>query len=171
MFIDYLLPNHAKKKKLRKLLIAFSIINTGLYFIIYSYFDYILENSSALIIPALAISFIKILFLIAIGFSAGLIISLIRGFDGVKSTFDYRMFLMLSIVPVVMLLLSGGQVTNFIIVRFFSANKKLAELVFYIFSRDYIWALLTGLIAGVCVKLRFKRNRQLRVTSNWEIKQ
>ncbi|MHB1254299.1 MAG: hypothetical protein ACYCZ1_09050 [Candidatus Humimicrobiaceae bacterium] len=155
---------------MRKLLIAFSIINTGLYFIIYSYFDYILENSSALIIPALAISFIKILFLITIGFSAGLVVSIIRGFDGVKSTFDYKMFIMLSIVPVVMLLLSGGQVTNFIIVRFFNANKKLAELAFYIFSRDYIWALLTGFIAGACVKLRFKRNRQLRITNNWEVR-
>jgi hypothetical protein len=155
---------------LKKLLIAVSIINAGLYFIIYSYFDYILENSQSLIMSALAISFIKILFLIAIGFSAGLIISLMRGFEGAKSTFDYKMFIMLSIVPVVMLLLSGGQVTNFIIVRFFSANKKLAELAFYIFSRDYIWALLTGFIAGVCVKLRFKRNHQLRITNNWEVK-
>jgi hypothetical protein len=155
---------------LKKLLIAVSIINAGLYFIIYSYFDYILENSQSLIMSALAISFIKILFLIAIGFSAGLIISLMRGFEGAKSTFDYKMFIMLSIVPVVMLLLSGGQVTNFIIVRFFSANKKLAELAFYIFSRDYIWALLTGFIAGVCVKLRFKRNHQLRITNNGEVK-
>jgi hypothetical protein len=155
---------------LKKLLIAVSIINAGLYFIIYSYFDYILENSQSLIMSALAISFIKILFLIAIGFSAGLIISLMRGFEGAKSTFDYKMFIMLSIVPVVMLLLSGGQVTNFIIVRFFSANKKLAELAFYIFSRDYIWALLTGFIAGVCVKLRFKRNHQLHITNNWEVK-
>lgn len=171
MFIDYLLPNQEKKRYLKKLLIAFSVINAGMYFIIYSYFDYILESSPALVMPASAISFIKILFLIAIGFSAGLIISLIRGFDGVKSTFDYRMFIMLSAIPIIMLLLSGGQVTNFIIVRFFGANKKLAELVFYIFSRDYIWALLTGFIAGVCIKLRFKRNRQLRVTSNWEVKQ
>ena len=151
---------------MKKLLIAFSIINLGLYFIIYSYFDYILENSPALLMPASAISFIKILFLIAIGFSAGLVISLIRGYEGVKSTFDYRMFIMLAILPAVMLLLSGGQVTNFVIVRFFSANKKLAELAFYIFSRDYIWALLTGFIAGTCVKLRFKRNRALRITSN-----
>ena len=170
MFFDYLLPNQEKKRHLKKLLIAVSVINAGMYFIIYSYFDYILESSPALVMPALAISFIKILFLIAIGFSAGLIISLIRGFDGVKSTFDYRMFIMLSAIPIIMLLLSGGQVTNFIIVRFFGANKKLAELVFYIFSRDYIWALLTGFIAGVCIKLRFKRNRQLRITTNWEVK-
>ena len=170
MFFDYLLPNQEKKRHLKKLLIAFSVINAGMYFIIYSYFDYILESSPALVMPASAISFIKILFLIAIGFSAGLIISLIRGFDGVKSTFDYKMFIMLSAIPIIMLLLSGGQVTNFIIVRFFGANKKLAELVFYIFSRDYIWALLTGFIAGVCIKLRFKRNRQLRITSNWEVK-
>jgi len=155
---------------LKKLLIILSIINAGLYFIIYSYFDYILESSAALVMPALAISFIKIIFLIAIGFSAGLIVSIIRGFDGAKSTFDYKMFIMLAIVPVIMLLLSGGQVTNFIIVRFFNANKKLAELAFYIFSRDYIWSLLTGFIAGTCVKLRFKRIRQLRITNNWEVK-
>jgi hypothetical protein len=69
-----------------------------------------------------------------------------------------------------MLLLSGGQLTNFIIVRFFNADKKMAELAFYIFSRDYIWALLTGFIAGICTKLRFRRNRQLRITNNWEIR-
>jgi len=165
-----LFPKKEKKTNLKKLLIAFSIINAGMYFIIYSYFDYILESSPSLVMPALAISFVKILFLIAIGFSAGLVISLIRGFDGVKSTFDYRMFIMLSAIPIIMLILSGGQVTNFIIVKFFSANKKLAELAFYIFSRDYIWALLTGFIAGICVKLRFKRIRTLRITSNGEVR-
>jgi len=155
---------------LKKFLIIFSIINVALYFIIYSYFDYILENSPALIVPPAVISLIKIFFLIAVGFSAGLVISLIRGFDGIKSTFDYKAFILLSIIPVIMLMLSGGQITNFIIVRFFSANKKLAELAFYIFSRDYIWALLTGFIAGTNVKLRFKRNTQLRITNNWEVR-
>jgi len=154
---------------LKKLLISFSIINAGLYFIIYSYFDYILENFQSLIMPASAISFIKILFLIAIGFSAGLVISLIRGYEGVKSTFDYKVFIMLAAIPLLMITLSGGQVTNFIIVKFFGANKKLSELVFYFFSRDYIWAMLTGFIAGTCTKLRFKRNRQLHIANNWEI--
>jgi len=155
---------------LKKLLLIFSIINAGLYFIIYSYFDYILGSSPGVVMPALAISFIKILFLIAIGFSAGLTVSIIRGFDGIKSTFDYKMFMMLSIVPLIMLLLSGGQVTNFIIVRFFNANKKLAELAFYLFSRDFIWSMLLGFFAGVSVKLRFKRSRQLRITNNWEVR-
>lgn len=156
---------------MKKFLIIFSLINTALYFVIYSYFDYILENSPELIIPPALISLIKIIFLIAVGFSVGLVISIIRGFDGVKSTFDYRTFIILSAIPLIMLTLSGGQITNFIIVRFFGANKKLAEFTFYFFSRDYIWSLLTGFIAGTSIKLRFKRNRQLRITNSWEIKQ
>ena len=141
-----------------------------MYFIIYSYFDYILGSSASFVLPAGLISFLKILFLIAIGFSSGLVASIIRGFEGVKSTFDYKMFMMLAIIPVIMLLLSGGQVTNFIIVRFFNANKKLAELAFYLFSRDFVWSMLTGFFAGVCVKLRFKKTRQLRITNNWEVR-
>ena len=155
---------------MKKFLIIFSILNTILYFIIYSYFDYILENLPALIIPAALISFIKILFLVAVGFSVGLIISVIRGFDGSKSTFDYKSFFILVAVPSVMLLLSGGQITNFIIVKFFGANKKLSELVFYIFSRDYIWALLTGIIAGTSIKLSFKKSKHIKIINSWEVK-
>ncbi|MHB1345983.1 MAG: hypothetical protein ACYCXK_00690 [Candidatus Humimicrobiaceae bacterium] len=155
---------------MKKLLITFSIINILFYFIIYSYFDYILGSNTSFVLPAGLISFLKIIFLIAIGFSAGLVVSIIRGFDGVKSTFDYKMFIILAIVPLIMLLLSGGQLTNFIIVRFFNANKKLAELAFYLFSRDFVWSMLTGFFAGVCIKLRFKRTRQLRITNNWEVR-
>lgn len=155
---------------MKKFLIIFSVLNTFLYFVIYSYFDYILENLPALILSSGLISFVKILFLIAVGFSAGLIISVIRGFDGSKSTFDYKSFFILVAVPVIMLLLSGGQITNFIVVNFFGANKKLSELVFYIFSRDYIWALLTGIIAGTSIKLSFKKSKHIKITNSWEVK-
>jgi len=155
---------------LKKILIIFSLINAALYFIIYSYLDFILENLPSLAIPSGAIILIRILFLIAVGFSVGLVVSLIRGYEGIKSSFDYKTFILLSIVPLIMLILSGGQITNFIVTKFFGANKKLSELVFYIFSRDYIWSMWIGVVAGTSIRLRFKRNRQLRITNNWEIK-
>jgi len=155
---------------LKKILIIFSLINAALYFIIYSYLDFILENLPSLAIPSGAIILIRILFLIAVGFSVGLVVSLIRGYEGIKSSFDYKTFILLSIVPLIMLILSGGQITNFIVTKFFGANKKLSELVFYIFSRYYIWSMWIGVVAGTSIRLRFKRNRQLRITNSWEIK-
>lgn len=155
---------------MKRFLIIFSLINAALYFIIYSYFDYILGSLPSLVIPPGVITLLKILFLIAVGFSIGLVISLIRGYEGIKSSFDYKAFIILSAVPFLMLVLSGGHITNFIITRFFEANKKLSELVFYFFSSNYIWSMWIGVVAGSSIRLRFKRNRQLRITNGWEIK-
>jgi len=156
---------------LKKFLLIFNILNTALYFIIYAYFDYILQNLSFLVLAPALISFLKILFLIIIGFSIGLIISIIRGFDGVKSIFDYKAFIWLAIIPAIMLILSGGQITDFIVLKFFNSNKKLSELVFYFFSRDYIWSLLIGIFAGVSIKLCFKKSKHIKILNNFEVKQ
>jgi hypothetical protein len=118
-----------------------------------------------------AITTIKIIFLIATGFCLGIVISILRGYDGMKSVFDYRAFLIIGILPFILLILSGGQITNFIITNFLGGNKQISELAFYLFSRDIIWAVWFGISIGVSVKLRFKKQRQLRITDTWEVRQ
>ena len=155
---------------MKKFLLIFSYFNIVLYIIIYSYFDYMLTNLPSFVISAGLISFLKIIFLIAAGFSIGLIVSLFRGWDGMKSAFDYRIFILTAFIPFLMLVFSGAGISNFIITAFFNSNKKLTELFFYLFSRDFIYALWLGVACGANIKIRFKRNRQLRISSNWEVK-
>jgi hypothetical protein len=156
---------------LRKFLIIFSYINIILYFILYSLFDYMLGKIPLSGMPGPAITTIKILFLIAAGFCLGIVISILRGHEGMKNCFDYRIFLKTGILPFILLILSGGQITSLIITYFFGGSKQLSELAFYLFSRDIIWAVWLGISLGVSVKLRFKRQRQLRITDTWEVRQ
>ncbi len=156
---------------MRKFLITFSYINIILYLVLYSLFDYMLGRFPTLILSGPAITTIKIIFLIVTGFCLGIVISLLRGYEGMKSVFDYRIFLKTGILPFILLILSGGQITNFIITYLLGGSKQISELAFYLFSRDIIWAIWFGISIGVSVKLRFKRQRQLRITDTWEIKQ
>jgi len=155
---------------LRKFLIIFSYINIILYLVLYSLFDYMLENTPSLVLPPGLITTIKILFLISAGFCIGIVISILRGYDGMKSSFDYSIFLKIGILPLILLVLSGGQITSFIITYFLGGNKKISELAFYLFSRDAIWAIWFGISVGISVKLRFKRQKQLRITDTWEVR-
>lgn len=156
---------------MRKFLIIFSYINIIFYFILYGLFDYMLGKIPGLAMTAPAITTIKIIFLIAAGFCLGIVISILRGHEGMKSDFDYRLFLKIGVLPFILLILSGGQVTNFVITYLFAGSKQMSELAFYLFSRDAIWAVWLGISLGVSVRLRFKRQRQLRITDTWEVRQ
>ncbi len=156
---------------MRKFLIIFSYINIILYFVLYGLFDYMLGKIPRLAMPGAAITTIKIIFLIAAGFCLGIVISILRGHEGMKSDFDYRLFLKTGVLPFILLILSGGQITNFVITYLLAGSKQMSELAFYLFSRDAIWAVWLGISLGVSVRLRFKRQRQLRITDTWEVRQ
>lgn len=148
---------------MKKFLLVFSYLNIILYVILFGLFDYILESLSTVTIAPAMISFIKILFVVIIGFSIGFIISILRVYDGMKSYFDYKNFLILGIVPLLLLILSGGQITNFIITNFLNGSKKISELTFYLFSRDTIWSLWFGVAIGSSIRIQFKSQRQLHI--------
>jgi hypothetical protein len=148
---------------LKKFLIVLSYINIILYIVLFGLFDYILESLLTVTIAPAMISFIKILFIIIIGFLIGFIISILRVYDGIKSYFDYKNFLILGIVPLILLILSGGQITNFIITNFLNGSKEISELTFYLFSRDIIWSLWLGVAIGSSVRIQFKTPKQLRI--------
>jgi len=127
-----------------------------------------LENIPSLILSPGLITTIKILFLISTGFCIGIVISMLRSYEGTKSIFDYGIFLKIGILPFILLILSGGQITSFIITYFLGGSKKISELAFYLFSRDAIWAIWFGIAIGVSVKLSFKRQKHIRITDTFE---
>ena len=146
---------------MRKFLITILYINIILYLVFYSLTDYILREFPSLSISAGAITFIKILFLVASTFCLGVLISIFRNYRGARTVFDYRLFLKIGVIPFALLVLSGGQITGFINTHLFGGSKQLSELAFYLFSRDSIWAVWFGISVGVSVKLIFqKKNAQ-----------
>lgn len=144
---------------MRKFLITILYINIILYLVFYSLTDYILREFPSLPASPAAITTIKIFFLIAAAFCLGVLISIFRNYRGVKTVFDYRLFLKTGILPLFLLILSGGQITSFFITHFFAGSKQLSELAFYLFSRDSVWAVWFGISIGVSVKLVFTKEK------------
>jgi len=142
---------------LRVFLLITSFINTVLYILVYAYYDNILNIFDTVALPAGLLSFIKLLVLVIVGFCIGLSVSLLLKLNIDKSFFDIRTFIIVGFIPAFCLLLSEGTITNFVITRFFGSNKRLTELVFYLFSRQIIWTLWLGFSIGSSVRINFVR--------------
>lgn len=155
---------------MRIFLLVFSFFNTVLYISAYAFFDYILGLFDTVTVSTGLLSFIKLLFLIIAGFCIGLIVILLAKFDIDRNHFDIRNFVIIGFIPVICLLLSEGTITNFIITKFFGANKQLTEIVYYFFSRQVIWSLWTGFAIGVSVRLipRKKLKHKYNTSNNKE---
>lgn len=149
---------------MRIFLLISSFINTVLYILVYAYYDYVLNLFGTIPLSAGFLSFIKLLVLIIIGFCIGLNVSLLLKLNIGKSYFDLRNFVIIGFIPAICLLLSEGTITNFIITKFFGSDKRLAELVFYLFSRQIIWTLWFGFSIGSSVRISFKKRLKHEIT-------
>jgi hypothetical protein len=145
-----------KEEDMRIFLIIFSAANTLLYILVFAYFDYILSVLGTTSLSPGLISFLKILFLLVIGACIGFLVSLLAKERSQKTYYDYKLLIIIGIVPFLCLILSEGTVTNFIITRFFSSNKRLSELVFYLFSRQVLYSLWLGFAAGISTRFGFQ---------------
>lgn len=144
-----------KEDDMRIFLIIFSAANTLLYILVFAYFDYILSVLGATSLSPGLISFLKILFLLVVGACIGFLVSLLAKERPVKTYYDYKLLIIIGIVPFLCLILSEGTITNFIITRFFGSNKRLSELVFYLFSRQVLYAVWLGFAAGISTRFGF----------------
>jgi hypothetical protein len=142
---------------MRIFLIVFSFINALLYFLIYAYYENIIGILGNVDITAGAVSFLKIFILIIMGFLIGLIVSLLIKIQLDKSFFDYRIALIVGILPFIFLILSQGNVIGFIVTRIFNSDRQISELLFYFLSRQIIWALWLGFAVGASVRVAFKK--------------
>jgi len=153
---------------LRVFLLVISFINTVLYILVYAYYDVILNLFNTAVVSAELLNYIKLLILIIIGFCIGLNVSLLLRLNINKSFFDIRTLIIMGFIPAFCLVLSEGTITNFIIAEFFGSNKRLTELVFYLFSRQIIWTLWLGFSIGSSVRINFIKRFRHTVSYNVE---
>ena len=149
---------------MRIFLIVIAFINTMLYLFVYAYFENIMGLFGNVSVAGGWLSFLKILDLIIVGFLIGLIVAMLLRLRIEKSFFDYRMLLIVGILPFIFLVLSGGQITNFFIAKLFNSSRQISEAAFYFFSRQIIWAIWLGLAIGVSVRLAFKKKLKHEMT-------
>lgn len=142
---------------MRIFLIIVSFVNTLFYVLFYAYFDNVMELLGTTILSAGFQHFIKDLILIIIGFCIGLMAIMFLKPKINRSYFEVKNLILLGIVPFFMLLLSRGAITNFIVSRFFSNNTSIQELIFYLFSRQVLWAMWFGFALGTSVRPNFVR--------------
>ena len=128
-----------------------------LYLFVYAYFENIMGLFGNVNVTGGWLSFLKILDLVIVGFLIGLIVALLLRLVIEKSFFDYRMILIVGILPFIFLILSQGGITNFFIVKLFNSSRQISEAAFYFFSRQTIWAIWFGFAIGVSVRLAFKK--------------
>jgi hypothetical protein len=142
---------------MRIFLIIFSFINTFLYLLFYSYYDNIFDVFGNSNTSSGGLIFLKVVILIIIGFLISLIVSLFLKINIEKSFFDYKLFLIVGILPFIFLILSQGSITDFVIMKFFHASKQVSEMAFYFFSRQVVWSLWLGFAAGASVRIAFTK--------------
>ncbi len=145
-------------------LIVTAFINTMLYLLVYAYYENIMGLFGNVNVAGGWLSFLKILDLVIVGFLIGLIVTMLMRLRIEKSFFDYRMLLIVGILPFIFLILSPGQVTNFFIVKLFNSSRQISEAAFYFFSRQIIWAIWFGFAIGVSVRLSFKKKLKHEMT-------
>jgi len=153
---------------MRIFLIVIAFINTMLYLFVYAYFENIMGLFGNVSVAGGWLSFLKILDLAIVGFLIGLIVALLLRLSIEKSFFDYRMLLIVGILPFIFLILSPGQVTNFFIAKLFNSSRQISEAAFYFFSRQIIWSMWFGFAIGVSVRLAFKKKLKHEVTYRLE---
>jgi hypothetical protein len=153
---------------MRIFLIVIAFINAMLYLLVYAYFENIMGLFGNVNVAGGWLSFLKILDLVIVGFLIGLIVALLLRLSIEKSFFDYRMLLIVGILPFIFLILSPGQVTNFFITKLFNSSRQISEAAFYFFSRQIIWAIWFGFAIGVSVRLSFKKKLRHEITYRLE---
>ena len=153
---------------MRIFLIVIAFINTMLYLLVYAYYENIMGLFGNVNVAGGWLSFLKILDLAVVGFLIGLIVALLLRLSIEKSFFDYRMLIIVGILPFIFLILSPGQVTNFFIVKLFNSSRQISEAAFYFFSRQIIWAMWFGFAIGVSVRLAFKKKMKHEITYRLE---
>ncbi|MBE3035971.1 MAG: hypothetical protein IMZ70_02650, partial [Candidatus Atribacteria bacterium] len=142
---------------MRIFLIVIAFVNTMLYLLVYAYYENIMGLFGNVNVAGGWLSFLKILDLVIVGFLIGLIVAMLLRLRIEKSFFDYRMLLIVGILPFIFLILSQGQVTNFFITKLFNSNRQISEAAFYFFSSQIIWAMWFGFAIGVSIRLAFKK--------------
>ncbi len=153
---------------MRIFLIIFSFINAFIYFLLYAYYENILGLFGSINITSGFLSFLKIFILIIVSFLIGLIVALLTRFRIEKSFFDWRIALIVGILPFIFLILSQGSITNYIVVEVFNSNRQISEFVFYFFSRQIVWAMWLGFAIGASVRIAFKRKIKHGKISDYE---
>jgi hypothetical protein len=153
---------------MRIFLIVIAFINTMLYLLVYAYYENIMGLFGNVNVAGGWLSFLKILDLVIVGFLIGLIVSLLLRLSIEKSFFDYRMLLIVGILPFIFLILSPGQVTNFFITKLFNSSRQISEAAFYFFSRQIIWSMWFGFAIGVSIRLAFKKKLKHEITYRLE---
>jgi len=149
---------------MRIFLIVITFVNTMLYLLVYAYYENIMGLFGNVNVTGGWLSFLKILDLVVVGFLIGLIVAMLLRLRIEKSFFDYRMLLIVGILPFIFLILSGGQITNFFIAKLFNSSRQISEAAFYFFSRQIIWAIWFGFSIGVSVRLSFKKKLKHEMT-------
>jgi hypothetical protein len=139
-----------------------------LYLLVYAYYENIMGLFGNINVAGGWLSFLKILDLVIVGFLIGLIVVLLLRLRIEKSFFDYRMLLIVGILPFIFLILSQGQVTNFFIEKLFNSSRQISEAAFYFFSRQIIWAIWFGFAIGVSIRLSFKKKLKHEITYSLE---
>ena len=153
---------------MRIFLIIFSFINAFLYFLLYAYYENILGLFGSLNVTGGFLGFLKIFILVIVAFLIGLIVSLLARFRIEKSFFDWRIALIVGILPFIFLILSQGTITNYITVEIFNSNRQVSELIFYFFSRQIVWAMWLGFAIGASVRIAFKKKTKHGKTPDFE---
>ncbi len=134
-------------------MIIFSFINTIFYILIYSYFEKILEVLEGINLSPFAASYIKLSALLIAGFCIGVMAMLILRLRLKKSFFSFKNFFTLGTVPLLLIILSEGAVTGFIIDKLFNSSETISELAFYLLSNQSIWFLWLGFAVGSSLRL------------------
>ena len=142
--------------ELRIFLIIVSFVNSLLYFAVYAYFDTIIGFIGTSISGG-SQSFLKILVLVIAGFCIGLIPMLILSPGMRRNRIDVKSLILVGIIPFILLVLSPGPVIDFIATRIFSGNENIKELLFYLLSRQSLWAVWLGFAVGTSARISFRK--------------
>jgi len=149
----------------RIFLIVVSFINTLFYVLFYAYYDNILSLLGVSIASVGLQNFLKLLFLLIIGFCIGIMVMLLLHLKLNRSYFEVKNLVLLGIVPFILLILSREPVTNFIIDRFFSDNESLQELIFYLLSRQVLRSGGLGFAIGTSIRFAFRKRQHRHAVS------
>ncbi len=144
---------------MRIFLIVISFINTLFYMLVYAYYDNVLSMLGNISISVGLQNFLKTLILLIVGFCIGIMVMLLLNKKSGRSSFDLKNLILIGIVPFMLLILSSGPVSSFILSRLLAGNEKIQELVFYLLSRNVLWSVWFGFALGTSVRPSFEKRR------------
>ena len=144
---------------MRIFLIVISFINTLFYVLVYAYYDTVLSMLGNIAISPNLQNFLKTLILLIAGFCIGVMVMLLLNIQSGRSHFDLKNLILIGIVPFMLLILSLGPVSAFILSRILSGNEKIQELAFYLLSRNVLWSVWFGFALGTSVRPSFGKRK------------